>query len=135
MGAPWLDPWRLAATLEAERLPGVRFRSLFFRPTFQKHAGKLCGGVQVHVTDRARFRSFPTYLALIHHARAQDPEAFAWRQPPYEYEFEKLPFDILCGGNAIRGAIEAGRSPLDLAADWRRDQRRFEQRRRPFLLY
>jgi uncharacterized protein YbbC (DUF1343 family) len=135
VGAPWLDPWKLAADLARERLPGVRFRPLFFTPTFQKHAGRVCGGVQVHVTDRRRLRSFLTYLLLIRHAWTQAPAAFAWRQPPYEYETVKLPIDILCGTDRVRRSIEAGESPRQWLREWRRDEARFRKRRALYLLY
>jgi uncharacterized protein YbbC (DUF1343 family) len=134
-GAPWLDAWRLARDMEREGLRGVRFRPAFFTPTFQKHAGRLCGGVQVHVTDRRRFSAFLTYLLLIAHARRQDPARFAWRDPPYEYEFVKRPIDILCGTDAVRHAIEAGISPRRLAPVWSAQLRRFQRRRRRYLLY
>jgi uncharacterized protein YbbC (DUF1343 family) len=135
VGAPWLDPWKLADAMNAERLSGARFRPVFFRPTFQKHAGKLCGGVEVHVTDRLRFRAYRTYLLLISHARAQDPASFAWRRPPYEYEQEKLPIDILCGTDRVRLTIETGQPLAALWRGWRTDERRFCRRRAKFLLY
>jgi uncharacterized protein YbbC (DUF1343 family) len=135
VGAPWLDPWRLARDLERERIPGCAWRPTFFTPTFQKHAGKLCGGVELHVRDAARFPAFLAYLLLIHHARRQEPARFAWRAPPYEYEHVKLPIDILCGGEAIRRRIERGGSPRALAAGWARECARFRRRRRAFLLY
>ena len=135
VGAPWLDPWKLADALNDERLAGVRFRPVFFRPTFQKHAGKLCGGVEVHVTDRTRFRAYRTYLLLISHARAQDPASFAWRQPPYEYELAKLPIDILCGTDRVRRAIETQQPPAELWREWRADEQRFRRRRARYLLY
>jgi uncharacterized protein YbbC (DUF1343 family) len=135
VGAPWLDPWRLAKSLERERLPGARFRPIFFTPAFQKHAGRLCGGVQVHVTDRERFPAYLTYLLLIGHARAQDPAQFAWRDPPYEYEYEKRPFDILCGTDRIRQALESGASPKTLVRSWDAGLKEFAKRRRPHLLY
>lgn len=135
VGAPWLDPWKLAKALTAEKLAGVAFRPVFFTPTFQKHAGRLCGGVQVHVTDRARFSAWLTYLLLIVHARAQDERRFAWRDPPYEYEHIKRPIDILAGTDRIRLAIEGG-SPLKrLAGGWQEDVKRFRRRRQEFLLY
>jgi uncharacterized protein YbbC (DUF1343 family) len=134
-GAPWLNPWRLAEDLGRERLRGVLFRPVFFTPTFQKHVGQVCGGVQLHVTDRQRFHAYLAYLLLIHHARRQDPQAFAWRRPPYEYERVKLPFDILCGTDRIRLALEEGRSPRLLLDEWKRDERAFSRRRRTFLLY
>jgi uncharacterized protein YbbC (DUF1343 family) len=135
VGAPWLDPWKLADSLTNERLPGARFRPLYFTPTFQKHAGRVCGGVQVHVTDRSRFRAYLTYLLLIAHSRTQDPTAFAWRPPPYEYEMVKLPIDILCGTDRMRHVIESGTSVRALVPELRRDEARFRRRRAPFLLY
>ncbi len=135
VGAPWLDPWTLARDLERERIPGARFRPVFFTPTFQKHAGLVCGGVQVHVLDRHRFPAFLAYLLLIHHARRQAPERFAWRDPPYEYELIKRPIDILCGTERVRKAIEDGISPRKLAPGWQREAAAFRRRRAPYLLY
>jgi uncharacterized protein YbbC (DUF1343 family) len=135
VGAPWLDGAALARALEREDLPGVGFRPAAFTPTFQKYAGVLCHGVQVHVRDRKRFPAFLTYLLLIHHARGQAPLRFAWRDPPYEYEREKLPIDILCGTDRVRRAIEAGISPRRLAAGWAAEAGAFRRRRARFLLY
>jgi uncharacterized protein YbbC (DUF1343 family) len=135
VGAPWLDAWRLARDLERERLPGVRFRPAFFSPTFHKYAGRLCGGVQVHVTDRRRFRAFLTYLLVITHCRRQDPARFAWRDPPYEYEYVKRPIDVLCGTDSVRRAIDSGVSPRRLLPDWDKELRAFRRRRARHLLY
>jgi uncharacterized protein YbbC (DUF1343 family) len=135
VGAPWLDGHALARALEKERLPGVGFRAAAFTPTFQKHAGELCHGVQVHVLDRRRFPAFLTYLLLIQHARRQDPGRFAWRDPPYEYEHVRLPIDILCGTDRIRKAIEAGVSPKRLVPGWRKERAGFLRRRARQLLY
>ena len=135
VGAPWLDAVALAHALERERIPGAGFRAAAFTPTFQKHLGELCHGVQVHVHDRRRFPAFLAYLLLVHHARAQDPKRFAWREPPYEYEAVKLPFDILCGTDAIRLAIEAGVSPRKLAAGWAKETAAFRRRRAKYLIY
>ncbi len=135
VGAPWLDGSALARTLEKERLDGVGFRPAAFTPTFHKHAGRRCQGVQVHVRERKSFPAFLTYLLLIHHARRQDPERFAWREPPYEYELVRPPIDILTGTDRIRGAIDAGRSPKTLARGWRKQQDAFRRRRERFLLY
>src|SRR5262249_25466471 len=99
VGAPWLDAHRYPEALGAERLPGVSFRPARFQPTFQKHAGRVCGGVQIHVTERSRFKPFLTGLAIIAVARRLAPRAFRWRQPPYEFENRKLPIDILLGND------------------------------------
>jgi uncharacterized protein YbbC (DUF1343 family) len=135
VGAPWLDPARLAEAMEREAVPGALFRPTRFTPAFQKHAGQLCGGVQVHVRDRSRFPAYLTYLLLIAHARRQDPRRFAWRRPPYEYETVKLPIDILCGTDVVRRTIEANRSPRRLVPRWAKELAAFRRRRRRYLLY
>src|SRR2546422_2012318 len=135
IGAPYLDAHRYADALEAERLPGVRFRPARFVPTFHKWAGRLCDGAQVHVTDRARFKPFLTGLALIAVARRQGRRHFAWRRPPYEFERRRLPIDILCGTDAIRRAIERGTSIAMIERSWRRDLTRWLGARAPYLAY
>ena len=135
VGAPWLEGAALARDLDRERIPGVGFRATAFTPTFHKHAGVLCHGVQLHVSDRRRFPAFLAYLLLIFHARRQAPERFAWRDPPYEYERVKLPIDILCGTDRIRTAIEAGISPKRLATGWAKESAAFRRRRARHLLY
>lgn len=96
-GAPWIDGERLSAALNGLGLPGVHFREAAFEPGFQKHAGQICRGAQLHVTDRAAFRPVLTGLEIIRTIRDMHPRDFAWKQPPYEYEHEKLPIEILCG--------------------------------------
>jgi len=118
LGAPWLDPARLVAALADTELPGAALRPLQFQPTFQKHAGRLCGGVQVHVTDRRRFRPVLTYVTLLATIRRLWPADFAWNPPPYEYEHEKLPIDILAGGTGLREAVDRGDSPRALVDGW-----------------
>jgi uncharacterized protein YbbC (DUF1343 family) len=135
VGAPWLDPWALADEMNRERLPGVRFRAAYFTPTFQKHAGQLCGGVGVHVTERRSFPAFLAYLLLIEKARRQDARRFAWRQPPYEYEYVKPPIDILCGSDRVRQAIEKGEPVRRFVPQWREELRTFKRRRAKYLLY
>ncbi len=117
-GAPWLDANALAERLTAFDLPGVVFRPLSFRPSFHKHAGQDCGGVQVHVTDRQTFRPVLTGLAFVAAARALDPGRFAWRTEPYEFVSDRLAFDLLAGGTGWREALESGADPRDIAAGW-----------------
>jgi len=135
IGAPYLDGPRLARALERRGLPGVRFRPVGFEPAFHKWKSQRCGGVQIHVTDAARFKPFAAYLALIAEARRQAPRHFRWRRPPYEFERVRLPMDLLCGGPGIRRAIERGVSLARLETSWRPDLARFARERRPYLLY
>jgi len=135
VGAPYLDAHAYAEALAAVRLPGVRFRPARFIPTFHKWAGRLCGGVQIHVTDAGRFRPFATGLAIIATARRLAPRRFAWRRPPYEFERRRLPIDILLGTDRIRRALERGRGLAELEREWAGDLARWKRRRAPVLLY
>jgi len=134
LGAPFLDGRRLARALARRDLPGVTFRAAAFQPAFHKYEGQLCHGVQLHVTDIARFKPFATYLAVIVEARRQS-RLFRWRRPPYEFEMRRLPIDLLCGGDGIRRAIERGVPLGRLERSWRRELTRFARARRPYLLY
>jgi uncharacterized protein YbbC (DUF1343 family) len=135
VGAPWVDPYALVESLESEKIPGWRLRPCFFQPTFQKHAGALCAGLQVHVTDRDAYPSVLAGIAVLRAIYAQSPDEFAWKQPPYEYVHDKLPFDVIAGTARLREQIVAG-APLDeIAAGWRADEDAFRRLREPFLLY
>ena len=135
VGAPWIEAERFAAQMNSLGLPGVYFRQAGFEPTFQKHAKQPCGGCQIHVTDRDAFRPVITGVALIDTFRRLDTDRFAWRQPPYEYEHDKMPFDILAGSGTLRQQIESGVPVTEIAASWKDDETGFERFRRPFLMY
>ncbi len=132
-GAPFLSPRRIKRSLP--ELPGVILREASFEPTFHKWAGELCLGFQLHVTDRGSFKPYYTTLALLAAIRELYPEQFAWRQPPYEYETERLPIDLLTGDAAIRLGLEQGLSAAELEAAWLGDLAGFMETRREFLLY
>jgi uncharacterized protein YbbC (DUF1343 family) len=134
-GAPWLDADRLAEALAGDRLPGVRFRPASFVPSWDKHAGTRCHGVEVVVVNREAFRPFRTGVACVAAARAQDPGRFRWRTEPYEF-VERVPaFDLLCGSARERDTIERGRGWRELAAAWEREERAFSKRRAGYLRY
>ena len=135
VGAPWIDPDAFAAAMNAFELPGVYFRPAVFVPTFQKHSGQTCGGCQIHVLDRRAFRPVLTGAALIHMFRRFDPAQFAWRPPPYEYEHDKLPIDILAGSDVFRRQIEVGVPLRAVVESWREDEQTFARLREAYLLY
>jgi len=97
-GAPFIDAEQLCNELNKLRLQGVFFRQNYFQPTFHKFVGELCAGAQLHVTDRDTFRPFQTGIEIIRVIRNLYPDQFEWKQPPYEYEREKLPIEVLLGG-------------------------------------
>jgi uncharacterized protein YbbC (DUF1343 family) len=111
VGAPWIDGVRLAEELHAVALPGVRARPLTFSPTFHKHGGRSCGGVQLHVTNAGVFRPVATYVALIALARSQDPDRFAFRTEKYEFRDDVPAFDLLTGDSEARERISSGAVP------------------------
>ena len=135
VGAPWVEAERFADEMNARKLPGVHFRPAVFEPTFQKHAKKTCGGCQIHVLDRKTFRPVLTGVALIDAIKAAGPKDFAWRKPPYEYEHEKEPIDILAGSPALRTALDAGKKAEELVPVWERESKPFEEVRAEYLAY
>jgi uncharacterized protein YbbC (DUF1343 family) len=135
IGAPWIEPHRLVVELEMEDLPGVSFRALHFQPTFHKFAEKVCGGIQLHVSDRLDFRPLRTALAILSILKRLWPTEFAWREPPYEYESERPAFDILMGNDLVRSQIESGVSVVEIEGGWEDQTQQFFVERQPFLVY
>jgi uncharacterized protein YbbC (DUF1343 family) len=134
-GAPGIDPEALAADLSRWHLAGCRFRPLYFRPRFQKHAGSTCGGVQIHVTDRWLFDSYLTGVAFLQSVRRVAPGTFAWRAKPYEFVADIPAIDLLAGDDKLRLALEADADLGDLTAEWARERAGFEEMRRETFLY
>lgn len=123
-GAPWLDDSALCSALSGSVfMRGAVLRRHRYIPTFGKHAGTLCRGAQIHVTDTKTFRPLRTALGIL--AFCFRSEETDWKPPPYEYEKELLPIDILAGGPKLRKAVESDDSAalLRLAepplAEWR----------------
>ncbi len=132
-GAPWLDAYTLAGRLNELKLPGARFRPAFFTPTASKHAGQVCKGAQLFVTDREAFRPARTGLAILETCRALAPDEFAI-QPPRR-PGARPPLDNLCGSNHMRIAISGGIPADQIAAEWLPAETAFTERRQAYLLY
>lgn len=135
VGAPYITSEEYAAQLNDAKLPGVYFRSCIFRPTFQKHAGIGCGGVQIHVTDRDQFEPVMTGLTLVKVAHDSYREDFRWKEPPYEYVFDRNPFDVIAGTSKIREAFEQGTTMSMMQEGWEPELTTFKKLRAAFLLY
>ncbi len=135
IGAPFINSRGYAERLNALKLPGVWFRPAHFEPTFQKWAATMCGGVQIHVTDRDAFEPYLTGIATISTARTLYPDFFQWQDPPYEYEWEKRPIEILCGNGDIPQMIQKGTPLNQIRQSWQEDAASFSRRRKPYLLY
>ena len=135
-GAPFINAETVVKELETHKLPGVVFRPMYFQPTFQKHAGKLCGGAQIHIVNRNKFKPFKTGVAILKVVHDLYPKKFKWNKSPYEYEKTKMPIDILAGTDRLRLDIRNGVS-LNMMEQWWDEQRtRFNQNvRKQYLMY
>jgi uncharacterized protein YbbC (DUF1343 family) len=131
IGAPWIDPYRLAEEMRSRNLPGFAYRPTYFTPTFSKHAGETCGGVQVYVLDREAIRPVAMGIHLLHASRLLNPELFGWRGP----DAAGYHLDRLAGTDAVRLALSDGAEPEEIMAGWEEQAAEFKERRAPFLLY
>lgn len=134
-GASFIDGWAMADRLNKARLKGVHFRAIQFQPTFHKFSGEICEGAFVHVTDRQKFRPVLTYIAVLQDLAANYPQNFSWKSPPYEYEFEKLPIDVLAGNSWVREAIESNAPLTAIEERMKTECDAFEPVRKEALLY
>ena len=134
-GAPYIDAEEFAGALAEFEFPGVYFRACGFMPTFQKHAGQACGGIQIHVTDRETFEPTIAGIAIVKTAFDMYGAHFRWKDPPYEYEYDRNPFDLISGTSKVREAIERGDSLDSIQASWETPLAEFKRLREQFLLY
>ncbi len=134
-GAPYLDHDAVRKRLAAADLAGCTLRPVVFEPTSNKWAGQPCRGFHLHVSDRATFRPYRTSLALLQAIMLLYPEAFRYKEPPYEYEFERLPMDLILGDRELRQGLEAGRSLAELEGAWAAELAEFDRLRRQYFLY
>jgi uncharacterized protein YbbC (DUF1343 family) len=135
LGAPYLDVANVMATLENAKLPGAILRPAVFEPTSNKWQATPCQGFQIHVTDSVQFQPYATTLHLLRAVIANHADQFEWKPPPYEYEFERLPIDLIIGDRGIRERLENLDPIEEIEADWQQDLNRFKEVRREFYLY
>ena len=134
-GAPFVNHRDVFRYIESTPLPGCTLRPLIFEPTSGKWFGKGCNGFQIHVTNPELFRPYRTSLALLQSMMHYYPEQFAYKEPPYEYEYERLPMDLILGDQQIRVALEEGADILDLELGWEEELVAYKDRCRSVFLY
>jgi uncharacterized protein YbbC (DUF1343 family) len=133
-GAPFIDPRRIIEVL-GDAPPGAILRPAAFEPTAQKWRGRLCRGLQIHVTAPGRFRPYETSLRLLQAVIRTAGDRFAWKPPPYEYEFERRPIDLILGDGCLADQLQRLTAISMLSPRWEADSRRFKRRSRRWLLY
>ena len=129
IGAPWIDAHRLADSLNQLSLEGVKFRPIYFTPTFARHKDQQCGGVQVHILDREKFAPVKTALHMIHTIKRIYPDEFQWRGGDRPF------FDLLMGTDRVRRQLSRGESVGNIINSWEDERLRFLESRRSYLLY
>ena len=134
-GAPFINPSLLRQKLEKRNLPGCRFKEISFTPQIDKWKGELCPGLQINMIDTRAYKPYYTTLAIIQEVMEAWPDQFCFIPPPYEYEFERLPIDIITGDETMRKGLEGGMDLDELEAGWQEELEGFLAQRRQYLLY
>jgi uncharacterized protein YbbC (DUF1343 family) len=135
IGAPYVVPEDYAKALNDIGFPGVHFRSCVFRPTFQKHGNVSCGGVQIHVPNREVFEPVIVGVAMVKTAYDMYRNQFRWKEPPYEYVYDRNPFDVIAGTTKMRDAFEKGTALEEIQKSWEPELSKFKDVRENYLLY
>ena len=134
-GAPYLNTGHILKDIPKEFLSGCFLREVSFKPTFNKWQGEICKGFMIHIQDKHTFRSYETTIAILKTIIEIHKEYFEWKNPPYEYEYEKLPIDLILGNSKLRKAIQEGKGLLDIKKIWLSENKMFYESRKPYLLY
>ena len=138
VGAGFIDPFEWSKALNELQLPGIHFRSLYFKPTFHKWAGQTIGGAHLHLTDPYSLNPLRMGLQLLGVTRRLYGDALQWRSEAYEFVADRMAIDLLFGDHQARDLIDAQASPGELDEYWRSCQiesARFSEERAPFLQY
>lgn len=135
VGAPFWQHEQLVRELAKTELPGCSLRPIVFQPTSGKWAGEPCVGFQIHVSDGKNFLPYRTSLALLQATILLYPDNFHFKQPPYEYDFTRLPMDLILGDKEIRRQLEDGRPIAEIERGWRKDLQGFASTREKYFLY
>jgi uncharacterized protein YbbC (DUF1343 family) len=134
-GAPFIDPSIVKKGLPPEDMRGCYLQEYYFRPTFNKWKNEQCGGFIIHVLDPIAYRPYRASLALLATIRKTYGDEFTWRKPPYEYDFERFPIDLILGDPSIRAAVEEGVKSEELIMNCSRELEGFLELRKPYLIY
>lgn len=134
IGAPFVEPDKLAQMMNQKKLRGFYFRPIYFQPTFQKHQGKLCGGVQIHLMRHAKSNPFEMGVYLLESLWKLYPKQCKWSTAPYEYVTNHLPIDVIAGTSNLRRAVESGKAK-DFIKRTQEDVIKFKKVSKPYYLY
>ncbi|MBW1722721.1 MAG: DUF1343 domain-containing protein [Deltaproteobacteria bacterium] len=134
-GAPYLDTRAVLEKTEGPFLEGCHLQEMSFRPTFHKWQGQICHGFMIHVLDPTTFRPYLLSLALLQAVLFTHEDQFEWKSPPYEYDYDRMPIDLILGDSRLRGKIEKGEDLSSMQMEWKEELESFLAEREAFLLY
>lgn len=134
-GAPFIDIAQLRSALRRTPIPGAVLRGVVFEPTANKWQGRPCRGFQIHVIDPEAYRPYTTSLRLLQAVLRLYPDQFQWKPPPYEYEIDRLPIDLIIGDRFVRERLEQGKDIDEIAGSWQGDLEAFEEKCHSARLY
>jgi len=134
-GAPYLDTRTIRQGLPSESLAGCILQDISFRPTFNKWSGQLCKGFMIHILDNNAFHPYLMSVALLKAVIGTHKDDFKWKEPPYEYEYERMPIDLILGDRTLRERIEQGKDPVAMHSEWVSENKDYNKWRSEYLLY
>lgn len=134
-GAPFINISKVISALGGNRLPGIILRPIAFEPTSNKWQGKRCEGFQIHITDPLKYKPYLSTIKILHAIYHLNRDEFKWKEPPYEYEFDKYPVDLITGNPSIRAAIEKADQIDEIENTWQSGLEDYLHIRRKYYLY
>jgi uncharacterized protein YbbC (DUF1343 family) len=134
-GAPFLDTGLITQSLPAEARAGCLLQEVLFRPTFHKWEGEICRGFMIHILDHRLYRPYFSALVLLKAILELHKEQFAWKKPPYEYEYDRMPIDLILGDSSLKIKIEKGADLLEIQERWVEELKDFLEWRKSYFLY
>ena len=134
-GAPYLNPGKILTRIGADSIPGIILREVVFEPTANKWQDQPCRGFQIHITDPDEFRPYETGLRLLQAVIEHHKKDFEWKQPPYEYETQKLPIDLIIGDGKIRSRLENLEPVESIVESWQAELQEFSEISQKYHLY
>lgn len=134
-GSPFLDTKLVLNKVQPGTTEGCHLQETSFRPTFQKWKDELCKGFMIHILDHRKYSPYLTSLSLLKTIYDTHRDTFQWKRPPYEYEYEKMPIDMILGNSSLRREIEAGEDIFSIRSGWLSELDDYREWRKSYLIY
>lgn len=134
-GAPYLDPQKIKEKLAPSATAGCHLQEISFRPTFNKWDGQLCYGFMIHIQDMREYRSYISTVSILSAIIEIYGDSFQWKEPPYEYEYDRMPIDLILGNPTLRKDIETGENILRIGEKLSSELKDYLEWRKPYMIY